>query len=80
MTNLKITDARVRNAANKVEELATKIETLVTPDVADIIIDRLYAITRPLRQQTGVCREAFNRIKAMLDTTTPEKFIMANIQ
>lgn len=79
MSNLKLTDARVRLAADKVEELATKIEMLVTVDAADVIIDRLYTITRPLRQQTGVCREAFNRIKAMLDTTTPEQFIMANI-
>lgn len=80
MTNLSKTDARVRILNDKIETLATTIESMVTPTQCDIILDRLFTLTRPLRQESGVCRVAFDRIRTMLNNTTPEKFIMANME
>ena len=80
MTNLSKNDARVRILNDKIETLATTIEAMVTPTQCDIILDRLFTITRPLRQETGVCRVAFERIRTILNNTTPEKFIMANME
>ncbi len=80
MTNLSKSDARVRILNDKIENLAATIETMVTPTQCDIILDRLFTLTRPLRQEAGVCRVAFDRIRTMLNNTTPEKFIMANME
>lgn len=79
MCNLSRNDARVRILNDKVEMLAEQIESMVTPNQCDIIIDRLFNFTRPLRQDTGVCRVAFERIKGTLENTTPEKFIMTHM-
>lgn len=79
MTNLSKNDARVVILTNKIETMANHIEKMVTQSQCDIILDRLFAITRPLRQNSGVCRVAYIRIKAFLDNTTVEKFIMQNV-
>ena len=80
MTNLSKNEARVRLLNNKIEAFAARIEALVTPTQCDIIIDRLFTFTRPLRQNAGVDRTAFERIKTTIETTTPEKFIMDNME
>ena len=80
MTNLSKNEARVCFLNNKIEVFAARIESLVTPTQCDIILDRLFAFTRPLRQNTGVDRGAFERIKTTIETTTPEKFIMDNME
>lgn len=80
MTNLSKNEARVRILNNKIEAFAARIESLVTPAQCDIIIDRLFTFTRPLRQNAGVDRGAFERIKTTIETTTPEKFIMDNME
>lgn len=79
MTNLSKNDARVVILTNKIETMANHIEKMVTQSQCDIILDRLFTITRPLRQNSGVCRVAYIRIKAFLDNTTVEKFIMQNV-
>lgn len=79
MTNLSKNDVRVIILNNKIEEMATKIESIVTQIQCDVVLDRLFTITRPLRQNSGVCRVAYIRIKAFLDNTTVEKFIMQNV-
>lgn len=79
MSNLSKNDARVVILNNKIEAMATKIEKMVTQSQCDIILDRLFTITRPLRQNSGVCRVAYMRINAFLENTAVEKFIMENV-
>lgn len=79
MSNLSKNDVRVIILNNKIEEMATKIESIVTQIQCDVVLDRLFTITRPLRQNTGVCRVAYMRIKAFIESITVEKFIMENV-
>lgn len=51
--NMSKNDARVQILNNKIELVATQIEAIVTPEQCDIVLDRLFTITRPLRQNSG---------------------------
>ncbi len=77
--NMSKNDARVQILNNKIELVATQIEKIVTPEQCDIILDRLFAITRPLRQNAGVCRVAFDRINKYINHNSVEKIIMSNM-
>ena len=78
--NMSKNDARVQILNNKIELVATQIEAIVTPEQCDVILDRLFTITRPLRQNSGVCRVAFDRINKYINNNSVEKIIMSQME
>lgn len=84
MNNLRLSDARVRITAAKVEMIAIEIASLY-PDsdehgkyISGLAIDLLYERTRALRQREGVDREVYAHLKNVVDNFNITKFMTEN--
>lgn len=84
MNNLRLSDARVRITATKVELIATELASLYPEsdthgqDLTDRAIELLYERTRALRQIAGVDREVYARVKLFVDTFNITQFMTEN--
>lgn len=83
MNNLRLTDARVRITATKVEIIATEMAAMFNKDEHDLDrgdrgIELLYERTRALRQPGGIDREVYVKIKQFVDTMCITDFMQEN--
>ena len=76
-TLMKQTDARIRIANQKIENIATEIAATydeVDMEKTDMLIDVLYMKTQAIRAMGGVDRRAYACVKSFLDTFNLKEF------